>query len=104
VAATFFDARDLKPHEQLRDCIEAAVTSLFTARVATLFSLDSDEVERCAFEQLHASPGVAALAHLTNFDHRQRETVNVVVKVVVEVCVAMLPDSSRQREFPSFRA
>jgi hypothetical protein len=95
IAHVFFDARLLKPRDQLEACVSVAVTSLVTARVARLKVLSADEIERRAVEELLV--GLATLASISDFEARRRHTVQAVTRVVVENCVRML-DSQRTGE------
>ena len=88
IANTFFDARQLPPREQLLTCINVAVTSLVTARVARLQVLNATEVEARAFQELLG--GLETLASVRDFEIRRQQTTRAVTRVVVEQCVRML--------------
>jgi hypothetical protein len=94
IAAVFFDACRLTPHEQLRDCIHAAVDSVFNSRTATLMSLDADEVARSALQD--AARGLAVLSLLSSFEARQKHTVDLATRTVIDVCLRMLPAEIRE--------
>jgi Helix-turn-helix domain len=92
IARAFFDSRKLTPREQLAECVNVGVTSIATARVATLKPLDAKEIEKIALHELAA--GLEALCLMKDFEARQRHTVQTVVRVIVQVCVRMLREKA----------
>ncbi len=90
IAHAFFDARLLKPCEQIAACVSVAVTSLVTARVATLKALRADEIEKAAVEELLG--GLATLALIQDFEARRWHTVQAVTRVVIAVTARMLQE------------
>lgn len=90
VSDTFFDSRHLKPTDRLKGCIAVAVTTLFTARVATLKSLNPNEVERRVLAEMLRHGADKTLELLKDFETRQRQTVQTITRAVIEVCTEML--------------
>jgi hypothetical protein len=88
IGNAFFDARLLEPRERIMACVNVAVTTLVTARVARLKVLSAEEIERRAFEELLG--GLATLELVKDFEARRRHTVQAVTSAVIDVCVRML--------------
>jgi len=88
IGNAFFDARTLNPRDRIAACVNVAVTSLVTARVATLKVLSANEIEKQAVEELLR--GLATLELVRDFEARRRQTVQAVTRVVIGVCVRML--------------
>jgi hypothetical protein len=91
IERAFFDAKSLSASEQLAECVRIGVTTLVTSRTATLKRLDSNAIERRAFKEL--LPGLKVLSRVSDFETRQRQTVQTITRVVVGQCVQMLGDS-----------
>jgi hypothetical protein len=95
IANAFFDARMLNPHDRIAACVNVAVTTLVTARVARLKVLCADEIEKRAIAELLG--GLATLELVKDFEARRRHTVQAVTRAVIGACVRMLSESPGDR-------
>jgi hypothetical protein len=99
IGKAFFDARDLRPRDRIAECVNVAVTSLVTARVARLKLLSADEIEKCAVAELLG--GLETLELVKDFEARRRHTVEAVTHAVIGVCVRMLNGAGQKAGFIS---
>lgn len=82
VANVFFDCRQLPFRETVRTCISEAVTSLVTNRTAKLMRIPAGDIEKLALLKL--GDQFQVLEAIDNFETRQSQTVQVVVRMVYE--------------------
>jgi hypothetical protein len=86
----FFDCRKMSFDEQVAECVEEAVTNLASKRTRRFIEaqLDAQEVESAALAKLAA--GKQTLGLVPDFDFRCQQTVQAVVRSVVEAALEII--------------